>query len=58
MQKRAIEIYGQEIIEKEKPLKAELKDDIWYITDTLYCKERTAYLGDVVKVEISKKMTE
>ena len=49
-----IPIYGEKVINGEKPLKAELKDGIWIITGTLHCPEGHRCLGGVAEIEISK----
>lgn len=49
-----IPIYGEKVINEEKPLKAELKDDIWIVTGTLHCPEGRDCLGGVAEIEISK----
>ena len=46
-----IPIYGKETIEKEKPYKAVLKDEIWYVEGSL---EEKYELGGVAEAEISK----
>jgi len=32
-----IPVYGQQKIESEKPFTAKLKDDVWFVSGTLYC---------------------
>ena len=44
-----IPIYGEKIIDEEKPLKAELKDGIWTVEGTLHSAR-----GGVAVIEISK----
>lgn len=44
-----VPIYGQDTIDKEKPLKVRLKDGIWTVEGTLYSD-----LGGVAVIEISK----
>lgn len=43
-------IYGKEQIEKEKPYKAILKDDVWYVSGSL----PEGWLGGVAEAEIAK----
>lgn len=45
-----IPIYGKEEIESEKPYKAVLKDEIWYVTGSL----PEGWLGGVAEAEIAK----
>lgn len=50
-----IPIYGEEAINGEKPLNAELKDGIWIVTGTLNCPGGGHNcLGGVAVIEISK----
>jgi|BarGraIncu00431A_1022009.scaffolds.fasta_scaffold37400_1 hypothetical protein len=51
----AIPIYGKEKIEKEKPLIAELKGDVWRVTGTHHGNMFLREYGGEVIVEISKK---
>jgi hypothetical protein len=44
-----VSIYGQEVIEKEKPLNVYLADGIWIVTGTLHSKK-----GGVAIIEILK----
>ncbi|MBU1043938.1 MAG: YbbC/YhhH family protein [Candidatus Omnitrophica bacterium] len=46
-----VPIYGQENIENEKPYKAILKDDVWYVSGSL----PEGWLGGVAEAEIDKK---
>ena len=45
-----IPIYGKEQIESEKPYKAVLRDDVWYITGSL----PKGWIGGVAEAEIAK----
>ncbi|MBJ6727585.1 YbbC/YhhH family protein [Geomesophilobacter sediminis] len=51
----AIPIYGKAKIEKEKPLSAELKGDVWTVTGTFHGNMFFGARGGVVIVEISKR---
>ena len=43
-------IYGEKIIQKEKPFKAELRDSVWHVYGTL----PEGYRGGTVEAEMSK----
>jgi hypothetical protein len=43
-------IYGEEVIRKEKPFKAVLKDDSWYVSGSL----PAGFRGGVAEAEIAK----
>lgn len=47
-------LYGQEVVEKEKPFTAALKDGVWIVTGTLHCPEGQRCFGGVAVVEIAK----
>lgn len=47
-------IYGEKVIDEEKPLKAVLKDGVWIVEGTLPCLEGKRCLGGVAIIEISK----
>ena len=49
-----VPIYGEKVINEEKPLKAVLKDDVWIVEGTLHCPEGERCLGGVAIIEISK----
>ena len=49
-----IPIYGEKVINDEKPFKAELKDGVWIVEGTFYCPEGQTCKGGVAIVEISK----
>jgi hypothetical protein len=49
-----VPIYGEKIINEEKPLKAVLKDGVWTVEGTLHCPEGQRCLGGVAIIEISK----
>jgi len=50
-----IPIYGEKVINREKPLNAELKDGVWIVTGTLNCPGGGhKCLGGVAVIEISK----
>lgn len=61
-EKRAIEVYGKDQIEDEKPLKATLKEAVWHVEGTLQCEDPSTEeiktdgcVGGVVEIEISDK---
>lgn len=47
-------IYGEKVINEEKPFKTELKDGVWIVEGTLHCPEGQRCIGGVVVIEISK----
>ena len=51
-------IYGEKVINEEKPLKAELKDGVWVVEGTLHCPggnpDASNCVGGVAIIEISK----
>jgi hypothetical protein len=49
-----VPIYGEKVINEEKPLKAVLKDGVWIVEGTLQCPEGERCLGGVAIIEISK----
>ncbi len=50
-----IPIYGKEIIEKEKPYIATLKNGVWYVTGSLpKAKASERVVGGVAEAEINK----
>ncbi len=49
-----VPIYGEKVINEEKPLKAALKDGVWIVEGTLHCPEGNRCPGGVVIIEISK----
>jgi len=49
-----IPIYGEDKINKEKPLIAELAGDVWIVKGTFHCPEGQTCLGGVAVIEISK----
>lgn len=51
VERRAIKIYGKQMIEEEKPLKATLRGDKWFVAGTL----KEGYLGGTVEATVSTK---
>jgi len=49
-----VSIYGERVINEEKPLKAELKKGIWIVKGTLNCPDGNTCRGGVAVIEISK----
>src|SRR3990167_4725638 len=50
-----VPIYGEGVIGKEKPLVAELNQDVWTVNGTLNCPDPASdCLGGVAVIEISK----
>lgn len=49
-----IPVYGKELIEREKPFEAVLKEGVWTVTGTLPCPEGERCLGGVAEIDISK----
>jgi hypothetical protein len=39
-EKALAKVYGEKKIESERPFKAKLRDGIWHIWGTLYCKDQ------------------
>lgn len=50
-----IPIYGKELIEKEKPFNATLKEGVWNVVGTLPCPKNKVCLGGVAEVQISQE---
>jgi hypothetical protein len=56
-----IPVYGQKLIESERPFSAQLKDQEWVVTGTLYCPDGKGGTstqcgnGGVATVRISKE---
>ena len=58
-EKALIRVYGKKKIESERPFRAELKDGIWTVFGTLYCRDKdgnrtTHCLGGVATARISE----
>jgi hypothetical protein len=49
-----IPIYGEKQVGQEKPLKAELKEDIWVVEGSMYCPDWALCKAGVAQVKISK----
>ena len=49
-----IPIYGKEKIDRQKPFKAVLKGDVWFVEGVLRSSKGTATLGGVATIQISK----
>jgi hypothetical protein len=49
-----VSIYGENVINEEKPFKAILKDGVWVVEGTLHCPEGQRCLGGVAIIEIAK----
>jgi hypothetical protein len=49
-----VPIYGEKVINEEKPLKAVLKDGVWTVEGTLKCPEGEKCFGGVAIIKISK----
>ena len=47
-------IYGKDKIVQERPYKAKLEGNIWYVKGTLNCPGSVRCLGGVAEIEISK----
>ena len=57
-EKALAKVYGKKKVESERPFKATLRDGIWYVGGTLYCKDEHgkrivgACVGGVAMAEI------
>ena len=49
-----IPIYGEKVIQKERPFEAELKNGYWFVSGTLRCPAENECLGGTAEIEISK----
>jgi len=49
-----VPIYGEDVINAEKPLKVELKDGVWIVKGVLRCPGGQNCLGGVAIIEIAK----
>jgi hypothetical protein len=49
-----VPIYGEKVINEEKPFKAGLKDGIWTVEGTMHTPEGQITLGGVAVIEISR----
>jgi hypothetical protein len=49
-----VPIYGEKVIELEKPYIATLKGDVWTVVGTFHCKKGVCF-GGVALAEISKQ---
>jgi len=50
-----VPIYGEDVINKERPFKAVLGKGVWIVTGTLPCPEGNRCVGGVAEAEISKQ---
>jgi hypothetical protein len=48
------EIYGKDLVEKEKPFRVNLNDDIWIVEGTLHSNGNWIMFGGTIHVEIRK----
>ena len=60
-EKALAKVYGKKKIESERPFKAMLRDGIWHVGGTLYCKDQhgtvvtVACVGGVAMAEVRQK---
>jgi hypothetical protein len=57
-EKALIKIYGKKTIELERPFEAVLRDGIWHVEGTLYCRDERGHMitgrcfGGVAEAEV------